>query len=108
MVQLIFTIHDNKAQAYLPPFFLHAAGMAKRTFADCCNDPDHAFGKHPEDYTLFQIGSFNDATCELKWDTPISSLGNGVDHIYNPEVEDSELDKLKWNESQIEMKIREQ
>lgn len=78
MKQNAYTVYDEKAQAFLPPFFMHQDGMATRTFADCVNDADHNFGKHPHDYTLFQIGSFDDNTGELTA-TEKKSLGNGVE-----------------------------
>ncbi len=56
----IFVVFDSKARAYLPPFFMPEAGQAVRVFADMCKDSSHAFGKHPEDYTLFEIGTFDD------------------------------------------------
>ncbi|AXL14819.1 nonstructural protein [Microviridae sp.] len=75
----IFSIYDEKAQAFITPFALPQAGMAMRTFADCCNNPEHAFGKHPHDYTLFQIGEFDDETAAI---TPTKKpLGNGVEFV---------------------------
>nr|UXQ88035.1 MAG: nonstructural protein [Microvirus sp.] len=58
----IFTVYDHKAKAHLPPFFLPQDGMAERTFSDCCNNPEHQFGAHPEDYTLMSIGEFDEST----------------------------------------------
>ncbi len=57
-----FTIYDTKAKAYLPPFFLGETGQAVRHFTDAVNDGQSAFNKHPEDYTLFEIGGYDDAT----------------------------------------------
>ncbi len=62
MKHKMFSIFDAKALAYLPPFCLPEAGMAVRTFGDCVNSDDHQFGAHPEDYTLFLIGTFDDRT----------------------------------------------
>ena len=62
MLTQIYVIHDVKASAYLTPFFLPNDALARRTFSDCANDPEHAFGKHPEDFTLFNLGSFNNET----------------------------------------------
>ncbi len=62
MVHRLFTIFDDKAEAYLPPFVLPGKGMAMRIFGDCVNSKDHQFGAHPQDYTLFDIGSFDDRT----------------------------------------------
>ncbi len=61
----IFCVFDSKARAYLPPFFLPEAGQAVRSFKDACNDKAHAFGQHPEDYTLFEIGTFDDREGKL-------------------------------------------
>ena len=61
----IFTVFDQKAKAYLPPFFLPRPEMALRVFTDCVNDPTHQFGKHPADYTLLQLGDYDDDTREV-------------------------------------------
>jgi len=65
MKLVIFSVYDLKAKAYLPPFFLPKEEMAVRVFTDCVNDPTHQFSKHPNDYTLFKLGDFNDDTGEL-------------------------------------------
>lgn len=73
MKQSMFSIYDSKADAYLPPFFLHNEFMALRVFTDCANDQTHQFGKHPEDYTLFELGSFEDSNAKIALhDTPKS------------------------------------
>jgi len=80
MINEMFTIYDGKAEAYLPPFFLHQIAMASRVFSDCINSKDHQFSKHPEDYTLFHIGSFDDNTAKITSFTAVS-LGNGVELV---------------------------
>ena len=61
MKHKIFTVFDVKAQAYLPPFVLPERGMAMRVFSDCVNSKDHQFGLHPGDYTLFELGVWDDS-----------------------------------------------
>lgn len=56
MIFRCFAVFDEKAKAYLTPFFLPEVGMAVRTIADCVNNPDHAFSRNPADYTLFELG----------------------------------------------------
>lgn len=80
MESKIFTVYDQKAGAYLPPFFLPTAGMAIRAFEECINSPDHQFGKYPHDYTLYQLGSFDDNSATFITDNSVS-LGNGVEFI---------------------------
>lgn len=77
----IFTIYDQKAKAYITPFFLPEEGMAIRTFSDCVNDKDHQFGKHPQDYTLFNIGAFADNTAQIHMNDAPITLGNGVEFL---------------------------
>lgn len=62
MILKIFSVYDSKAEAYLPPFFVASKGAAIRMFSDACNDVGHNFFKHAEDYTLFELGEFDDLT----------------------------------------------
>ena len=79
MKHKMYAIFDVKAEAYLPPWFLPTDGMALRAFADCVNDGDHNFGRHPNDYSLFCIGSFEDSDAEIL--SCKRSMGNGVEFI---------------------------
>ncbi len=63
MIHKVFTIYDSKSEAYLQPFFLLTRGQAVRAIRDCVSDRDHQFGRHPEDYTLFELGTFDDSAC---------------------------------------------
>lgn len=62
MVQKIFSVYDSKAEAYLQPFFCSTTGLAVRNFETAVNSSDHIFAAHAGDYTLFEIGTFNDAS----------------------------------------------
>lgn len=74
----MFSIYDEKAKAYLPPFILPEVGMAIRTFSDCINSRDHQFSKHPKDYTLFKIANFNDDNGHI--DQQKEPIGNGIEY----------------------------
>lgn len=60
MKQNIYTVLDQKAGAYLAPFFMLNDGMAVRTIENCLFDKDHQFFRHPEDYLLYKIGEYDD------------------------------------------------
>lgn len=77
MIHKIFAVYDSKSQSYTPPYFQHRTEMAIRTFADCCNDNGHTFGKHPEDYTLYNLGEYDDAIGTISQDK-ITSVANGL------------------------------
>ena len=66
MLLNIYTIYDSAAVAYMRPFFQQSDGQAMRSFSDIALDADHEIGKHPEDYSLFRIGTYNDNTGEIK------------------------------------------
>ncbi len=82
----MFVIYDAKANAYFQPWFLTTEMQALRVFSDCCNDKEHNFGRHPEDYTLFTIGEFDDATADVRWNAP-KSMGNGIEFVIQNKVE---------------------
>ncbi|QCQ84653.1 nonstructural protein [Blackfly microvirus SF02] len=70
----MFAVFDSKAAAFLPPFFMANGAVAVRSFQEVCNDPNTQFYKHPEDYTLYSLGFFEDtlATFEVhKTTTPL-------------------------------------
>jgi hypothetical protein len=70
-------IHDSKAEAYMTPIFVQATGMAIRSFSDAING-DGEFAKHPEDYTLFLLGDFDELSGKVEvYPAPVA-LTNGV------------------------------
>ena len=62
MIKKVFTVYDAKAQAFLTPFFETASGIANRIFMEACQNPEHHFWKYAEDFTLFELGEFDDNT----------------------------------------------
>jgi len=62
MRHVVFGIFDGAASAYLPPFMLPRAEMARRAFADLVNQKGHQFNEHTADYSLYELGNFDDAT----------------------------------------------
>lgn len=69
----IFTVYDSKANAYMQPFFMNSTGQALRAWIDAVNDKTTQFNKHPEDFTLFEIGVYHDENAQIEsLRTPIS------------------------------------
>lgn len=56
----MFSVKDKAADAFLPPFFLPTGSMAVREFLHAASIPDHKFCVHPHDYSLYQLGWFED------------------------------------------------
>lgn len=58
MLQM-FAILDKAVGAFMQPFYARAKGEALRTFTDAVNDPQSPFYKHPADFELYVVGSFD-------------------------------------------------
>lgn len=86
MIFKVFSIYDQKAAAYLPPFVLPRAEMAQRSFETAINSDTHQFGEHPEDYTLFELGIWDDETAQFQLGTA-NSLGNGVEYVRTDSIQ---------------------
>lgn len=65
MKQVMYSIYDTASGAYMRPFFLQSDGQAVRMFTDIATDAEHEIGKHPEDYSLFRLGQFDDNRGEV-------------------------------------------
>lgn len=81
MIQKMYGVRDAKAQAFLQPFFSIQNGSAIRAFSDACNDGKSSFAQHPEDYILYELGSFDDNSGEIMPISPIKLLGIGTDFV---------------------------
>jgi len=60
-----YSIFDSASGIYQRPFFMPADGQATRAFKDISCDADHEIGKHPEDYSLWRVGIFDDNKGQL-------------------------------------------
>ena len=59
MILGMYAVYDEKAAAFLTPFFMSTDGQAVRVFSDCVDDANHQFARHPMDYTLYKVGAFD-------------------------------------------------
>jgi len=62
----LFAVYDNKAQAFATPFSMQNRAMAIRAFKYAVNDKSTEPGKYPEDYSLFILGTFDDADASIE------------------------------------------
>jgi len=60
MKLLLVAVYDKKACVFSQPDVAVQVGQAVRSFSDAVNNPQTAFNKHPEDFTLYQVGFFDD------------------------------------------------
>jgi hypothetical protein len=64
MIQIILSVKDTAAQAFGRPMFVPTAALAVRSFRDEVNrsDANNEMFKHPDDFELYELGSFDDST----------------------------------------------
>lgn len=61
----VMCVYDQKAKAYLQPFFSQTLGVALRQFKFAANDQSHDFSRFAEDFTLFELGTFEQDTAKF-------------------------------------------
>lgn len=66
--QLVFSIYDEKAEAYNLPFILPQVALAIRTFAGHLQNPapGNTLAQFPSDFALYHLGTFDDRTGKLE------------------------------------------
>ena len=71
-----YAIYDSATNAYMSPFFLQTDQQALRAFGDLSVKADSEIANHPEDYSLFRIGSYDDNEGKLEACEPVKHLAN--------------------------------
>lgn len=74
----MFTIFDSKARVYMLPFYCPNVEVAQRHFARGVADPQQNIAHFPEDFSLWEIGVFDDQTAVLTPLVPIINHGPGT------------------------------
>ncbi len=54
-----YAIFDTCSGIYEKPFFSTTDDLVKREFQDIAISADHPIGKHPEHYSLWRLGNFD-------------------------------------------------
>lgn len=62
MKQLLIAIKDRAIDAYMRPFTVPHKNAAIRSFQDEANRAESEIAKHPEDYDLYYLASYEEET----------------------------------------------
>ncbi|AXH74941.1 MAG: nonstructural protein [Microviridae sp.] len=60
MKLVVCAVHDKAVGAFLAPYFCRSKGEAIRAFTEACHDQGKPFGKNASDYTLYELGEYDD------------------------------------------------
>jgi hypothetical protein len=68
MIYRIFAVRDRAADVFGTPHFAVSTGAAIRSFTDEVNRdaPENTLARHPEDFDLYELGSFNDGDASFE------------------------------------------
>lgn len=74
MIVKIYSVYDCKAGAFGTINAYRSSDEAVRAFGVACNDSSSNYFKFAEDFTLFELGEYDDTTGLLKTFSPISVI----------------------------------
>lgn len=80
----MYSVYDCKAEAYHQPFYMRSKGEALRSWQQAVNDENTTFCKFPGDFTLFEIGEFDECTCKISMYEAKISLGTALEFKNKP------------------------
>lgn len=83
MITQAFCLYDTKTGIYGVPFFMQHVGEAVRACQDLANDMNTTVGRHPADFMLVRLGSYNDAVGAF--DNQQEHIGTVVSMVRPPE-----------------------
>lgn len=68
---IVISVRDSKAGVYGPLGLARTLGSAERDFKTLVNTPDTLPNKNPEDFDLYEMGSYDDESGKITaLDTP--------------------------------------
>lgn len=61
MITKVYSIFDAAVGTFSRPFFMANEGQAMRAFSDEVNNQDSTICKHPEHFSLYYLGTWDDS-----------------------------------------------
>lgn len=79
-MKCVFSVFDSKAGSFSTPFFSVNKAVALRDFGQAVNDQKSQLFLYPEDYILFELGSFDDSTGVISSHSTPINLGSAAQY----------------------------
>lgn len=89
----VFTVFDSKAEAYLNPFYARTTAEGVRLFKAAADDPEHNYHRFAGDFSLFEIGEWDERTGDMVLYSAHENLGTALQHIWREEARRDEEEK---------------
>lgn len=78
MIHTMLAVKDAKVGSFARPVPVVNAATGVRAFADAVNDPSTEYFKHPDDYSIWELGTFDDQTGTFTNSASPTQLATGV------------------------------
>lgn len=75
MKLFVYSVYDSKMEVFSPPYVCANRAVALRMFGDMGSDPQFPYSRHPKDYFLFEIGTYDDHSGNIE---PMKPLNLGL------------------------------
>ena len=90
MLMKIFGIYDTGVSTWKPPMFCRSKGEILRWWAEIVNNRETEIAKHPMDFVLFELGSWDDEHSKFTLYAAPVSLGTAIEFVKKTEEEAQE------------------
>ncbi|AXL14472.1 nonstructural protein [Microviridae sp.] len=77
----VCTVYDSKSESYMLPMYFKHRGDAVRSFTEAATDKSTTIGKYPADFTLFELGSFCEASGKFVLNSTPISIGCALEFL---------------------------
>lgn len=99
MILKVYSVFDSKLASFGRPWYEMTDASAIRVFSDAVNDgsnPANQWYKHPEDFSLYHVGTFDDESAALEPCLPLSLVTASA--VFKPAtVSPAQLDMFDKN-----------
>lgn len=92
---VVLAVFDSKVNSFAQPFFMRTRGEALRGWADVANDPQSNVCKYPLDYSLMELGTYEDSSGRFENYTAPISLGTAAEFKSQPQSEVPLIDHIQ-------------
>lgn len=91
----LYSVLDRKAGFFKTPYAARSDGEMTRNLADAMRDPATTIAQYPEDFSLYEIGSFDDTTGLMVAVHPPRHVCDATQLMPKPRPADTQPDLLE-------------
>jgi len=83
---MVYSVYDSKVKYFHFPMFMRNRGEALRSWEQVANDEKSSICLHPADFSLMELGEFDDQTAKISFHDVPESLGLALQFKRAPET----------------------